>query len=60
MITELLLRLKPTTDIAETLGKTKNHHRYLPDLHLKLIMRLDNAKTKLKQKKSGYNYSEFT
>src|ERR1035437_9313420 len=48
--TELLLRLRPTTDIAETLGKTKLSSQILAGFALETDNELDNAKAKLKRK----------
>jgi phosphopantothenoylcysteine decarboxylase/phosphopantothenate--cysteine ligase len=48
---ELLLRLRPTTDIAETLGKTKLSSQILAGFALETDNELDNAKSKLKRKK---------
>jgi phosphopantothenoylcysteine decarboxylase/phosphopantothenate--cysteine ligase len=48
--TGFLLRLKPTTDIAETLGKTKTHSQVLAGFALETDNELDNAKEKLFRK----------
>jgi phosphopantothenoylcysteine decarboxylase / phosphopantothenate---cysteine ligase len=48
---ELLLRLKPTTDIAETLGKSKLSSQILAGFALETDNELDNAKKKLIRKK---------
>jgi phosphopantothenoylcysteine decarboxylase/phosphopantothenate--cysteine ligase len=48
--TELLLRLKPTTDIAETLGKTKSSSQILVGFALETDNELDNAIEKLHRK----------
>jgi len=48
--TELLLRLKPTTDIAETLGITKSSSQILAGFALETDNELDNAKAKLYRK----------
>jgi phosphopantothenoylcysteine decarboxylase/phosphopantothenate--cysteine ligase len=47
----LLLRLRPTIDIAETLGKTKLSSQILAGFALETDNELDNAKSKLKRKK---------
>jgi phosphopantothenoylcysteine decarboxylase/phosphopantothenate--cysteine ligase len=47
---ELLLRLKPTTDIAETLGKTKKPLQILAGFALETNDELKNAKEKLYRK----------
>jgi len=57
---ELLLRLRPTTDIAETLGKTKLSSQILAGFALETDNELDNAKSKLKRKKIGLNYTKFS
>ena len=48
--TELVLRLKPTTDIAATLGKVKKASQVLVGFALETNNELDNAKTKLLRK----------
>jgi phosphopantothenoylcysteine decarboxylase/phosphopantothenate--cysteine ligase len=48
--TEFLLKLKPTTDIAETLGKTKSSSQVLVGFALETDNELDNAKAKLYRK----------
>ena len=48
--TELLLKLKPTTDIAQTLGITKKPHQILAGFALETDNELDNAKEKLFRK----------
>jgi phosphopantothenoylcysteine decarboxylase/phosphopantothenate--cysteine ligase len=48
--TGLLLRLKPTTDIAETLGKTKKPFQVLAGFALETDNELYNAKEKLFRK----------
>jgi phosphopantothenoylcysteine decarboxylase/phosphopantothenate--cysteine ligase len=45
--TGLILRLKPTTDIAETLGKTKTPAQILAGFALETDNELDNATAKL-------------
>lgn len=47
---ELVLRLRPTTDIAETLGKVKKPSQVLAGFALETNNELDNAKTKLLRK----------
>jgi phosphopantothenoylcysteine decarboxylase / phosphopantothenate---cysteine ligase len=47
---ELVLRLKPTTDIAETLGKTKKASQVLAGFALETDNELENAKSKLLKK----------
>jgi phosphopantothenoylcysteine decarboxylase / phosphopantothenate---cysteine ligase len=47
---ELLLRLKPTADIAEALGKIKTSSQLLVGFALETDNELDNAKTKLVRK----------
>ena len=47
---ELVLRLKPTTDIAETLGKIKKPSQILAGFALETDNELDNAKAKLLRK----------
>ena len=47
---ELLLRLKPTTDIAVTLGKTKKPSQILAGFALETDDEIDNAKGKLLKK----------
>jgi len=47
---ELILRLKPTNDIAETLGKTKNPEQVLAGFALETDNELGNAKEKLIRK----------
>ncbi|MGC1390984.1 MAG: phosphopantothenoylcysteine decarboxylase [Bacteroidales bacterium] len=44
---ELILRLKPTTDIAETLGKSKSSSQILAGFALETDNELDNATVKL-------------
>ena len=48
--TDLLLRLKPTTDIAVTLGKTKKSSQILAGFALETDNELENAKAKLSRK----------
>ena len=48
--TELLLRLKPTTDIAETLGKTKSSSQVLVGFAMETDNELNNAIAKLYRK----------
>jgi phosphopantothenoylcysteine decarboxylase / phosphopantothenate---cysteine ligase len=48
--TELVLRLKPTTDIAETLGRTKSPSQIIVGFALETDNELDNAKDKLLRK----------
>jgi phosphopantothenoylcysteine decarboxylase / phosphopantothenate---cysteine ligase len=48
--TELVLRLRPTTDIAATLGKVKKPTQVLAGFALETNNELDNAKTKLLRK----------
>ncbi len=47
---ELLLKLKPTTDIAETLGRTKNQSQILAGFALETDNEIENAKGKLYRK----------
>ena len=47
---ELLLKLKPTTDIAETLGRTKNPSQILAGFALETDNEIANAKGKLNRK----------
>ncbi|MFA5820115.1 MAG: bifunctional phosphopantothenoylcysteine decarboxylase/phosphopantothenate--cysteine ligase CoaBC [Bacteroidales bacterium] len=47
---ELLLKLKPTTDIAETLGKTKKPSQILAGFALETNNEIENAKEKLLRK----------
>ncbi len=47
---ELLLKLKPTTDIAETLGRTKNQFQFLAGFALETDNEIENAKGKLHRK----------
>jgi phosphopantothenoylcysteine decarboxylase/phosphopantothenate--cysteine ligase len=47
---ELLIRLKPTTDIAETLGRSKKPSQFLAGFALETDNELDNAKIKLSRK----------
>jgi phosphopantothenoylcysteine decarboxylase/phosphopantothenate--cysteine ligase len=47
---ELLLRLKPTTDIAQTLGKTKKPSQIIAGFALETDNELENAKDKLLRK----------
>jgi phosphopantothenoylcysteine decarboxylase/phosphopantothenate--cysteine ligase len=47
---EFLLKLKPTKDIAETLGKTKTPYQLLAGFALETDNELDNAKAKLFRK----------
>ena len=47
---DLLLKLKPTTDIAETLGKLKNQSQILAGFALETNNELENAKEKLNRK----------
>jgi len=47
---EILLRLKPTRDIAETLGKTKSSSQIIVGFALETDNELDNAKAKLSGK----------
>jgi phosphopantothenoylcysteine decarboxylase/phosphopantothenate--cysteine ligase len=49
--TELMLRLKPTTDIAETLGIAKKPSQILAGFALETDNELTNAKAKLLKKK---------
>jgi phosphopantothenoylcysteine decarboxylase / phosphopantothenate---cysteine ligase len=49
--TELILKLKPTKDIAETLGKTKLSTQILAGFALETDNELANAKAKLMRKK---------
>jgi phosphopantothenoylcysteine decarboxylase/phosphopantothenate--cysteine ligase len=44
---ELLLKLKPTTDIAETLGKIKKSSQILAGFALETNNEIDNARNKL-------------
>ena len=48
--TELVLRLKPTTDIAETLGRSKKPTQIIVGFALETDNELDNAKEKLLRK----------
>ena len=47
---ELVLKLKPTTDIAETLGRTKNPSQILAGFALETDNEIENAKGKLHRK----------
>jgi len=47
---ELVLKLKPTTDIAETLGRTKNPSQILAGFALETDNEIENAKGKLNRK----------
>jgi len=47
---ELVLRLKPTTDIAATLGSTKKSSQLLAGFALETDNELENAKSKLQRK----------
>jgi phosphopantothenoylcysteine decarboxylase/phosphopantothenate--cysteine ligase len=47
---KLLIRLKPTTDIAETLGRSKKTSQLLVGFALETENELDNAKIKLSRK----------
>jgi phosphopantothenoylcysteine decarboxylase/phosphopantothenate--cysteine ligase len=47
---ELILKLKPTTDIAATLGKIKNDSQILVGFALETTAGIDEAKDKLKRK----------
>jgi len=49
--TELIIRLKPTTDIAETLGKIKKPSQVLAGFALETDNELNNARAKLLRKK---------
>jgi phosphopantothenoylcysteine decarboxylase/phosphopantothenate--cysteine ligase len=49
--TELILRLKPTTDIAEALGKIKKPEQLLAGFALETDNEIENAKSKLHRKK---------
>ena len=46
----LVLRLKPTIDIAETLGKTKKHSQFLAGFALETDNETENARKKLIRK----------
>ena len=48
---EFIIRLKPTTDIAETLGKIKKPSQVLAGFALETDNELDNARAKLLRKK---------
>ena len=47
---ELILTLKPTTDIAEALGRTKNHTQFIAGFALETDNEIENAKGKLERK----------
>jgi phosphopantothenoylcysteine decarboxylase/phosphopantothenate--cysteine ligase len=47
---ELIIRLKPTTDIAETLGKSKKKNQFLAGFALETTDEISNAKEKLLRK----------
>ena len=46
----LVLKLKPTTDIASELGKIKNHSQFLAGFALETNNELENAREKLVRK----------
>jgi phosphopantothenoylcysteine decarboxylase/phosphopantothenate--cysteine ligase len=48
--TELILKLKPTTDIAETLGASKKTTQFIAGFALETDNELDNARLKLLRK----------
>jgi phosphopantothenoylcysteine decarboxylase / phosphopantothenate---cysteine ligase len=47
---ELIIRLKPTTDIAETLGKAKKNKQFVAGFALETTDEISNAKEKLMRK----------
>jgi phosphopantothenoylcysteine decarboxylase/phosphopantothenate--cysteine ligase len=49
--TEMILKLKPTTDIAESLGASKKTSQFIAGFALETDNELDNARSKLLRKK---------
>ncbi len=60
MTNELTLKLKPTTDIAATLGRMKKRSQLLAGFALETDNEIKNATAKAETEKSGFHCFKFT